>query len=113
MKIFTTNPIIINGVDESSQDLYIPLDGSSSRTEIQMFQDWLDMEYPTWLNGGKLNKGSGYGNFGANTKKAWSTYGAKYTKENPSISKGSSVSTPDTLSASKPPLTKEEKRQGQ
>lgn len=110
MNILTTNPIVVNGKCVSSKDLYIPLDGSSSRTEIQMFQDWLDMEYPTWLNGGKLNKGSGYGNFGANTSKAWSTYGAQYTKENPAITKGGSTKTPDTLPTSKTPLTKEEKR---
>lgn len=110
MNVLTINPIIVNGKRESYNDLYIPLDGSSSRTEIQMFQDWLDMEFPTWLNGGKLNKGAGYGTFGKNTSKAWASYGAKYTKENPTLSKGGSRTTPDTLPASTTPLTKEEKR---
>jgi hypothetical protein len=40
----------------------------------------LDIKYPTWLKGSKLNKGSGYGNFGGNTSSAWSKYGAEYTK---------------------------------
>ena len=48
--------------------------------EIQEFQDWLDGKYPTWLKGGKLAGGSGYGNAGTNTKKAWVKYGAEYVK---------------------------------
>jgi hypothetical protein len=45
---------------------------------VQEFQDWLDINYPTWLNGGKLNKGTGYGNYGGNTQKAFTQYGSAY-----------------------------------
>ena len=47
---------------------------------VKKFQDWLDIKYPTWLKGGKLNKGGGYGNFGPNTSNAWTTYGVDYQK---------------------------------
>lgn len=45
---------------------------------VQQFQDWLDTNYPTWLNGGKLNKGSGYGSYGPSTQKAFTQYGSTY-----------------------------------
>lgn len=48
--------------------------------EIKAFQDWLDIKYPTWVNGKKLNKGTGYGNFGPATKAAYSAYGTAYLK---------------------------------
>lgn len=51
-----------------------------SADEIKAFQDWLDTKYPTWLNGGKLNKGSGYGTFGPSTSSAYTTYGAEWKK---------------------------------
>ena len=47
---------------------------------VKKFQDWLDIKYPTWLKGGKLNKGGGYGSFGTNTSNAWTTYGVDYKK---------------------------------
>ena len=46
--------------------------------KVQQFQDWLDINYPTWLNGGKLNKGKGYGNYGPSTQKAFTQYGSAY-----------------------------------
>jgi hypothetical protein len=46
--------------------------------DVKVFQDWLDANYPNWLNGRKLNKGRGYGTFGPYTKKAWSQYKSKY-----------------------------------
>jgi len=55
--------------------------GADQPKNIKMFQDWLDRYYPTWLKGGKLNKGRGYGTFGPNTKSAWSKYKSQY-KEN-------------------------------
>jgi hypothetical protein len=45
---------------------------------VQQFQDWLDTNYPTWLNGGKLNKGKGYGSYGPSTQKAFTQYGSAY-----------------------------------
>jgi hypothetical protein len=45
---------------------------------VQQFQDWLDTNYPTWLNGGKLNKGKGYGSYGPSTQKAFTQYGSVY-----------------------------------
>ena len=47
-------------------------------TEIKAFQDWLDANYPKWLQNGKLNKGAGYGNYGTNTKNAYKAYGTIY-----------------------------------
>lgn len=46
--------------------------------DVKRFQDWLDVNYPNWLNGGKLNKGRGYGTFGPYTKKAWAQYKTQY-----------------------------------
>ena len=51
---------------------FIEEDKPKNVYEIQAFQDFLDDYYPTWLNGGKLNKGQGYGNFGPSTSKTWS-----------------------------------------
>jgi hypothetical protein len=47
---------------------------------VKMFQDWMDKNYPNWVNGKNLNKGSGYGNFGPSTSKAWDKYGTEYSK---------------------------------
>ena len=57
------------------------LNGGSKPKDVKLFQDWLDNNFPTWLKGGKLNKGRGYGNFGPYTKAAWSKYKNQY-KEN-------------------------------
>jgi len=40
-------------------------------TEIKAFQDFMDRNYPNWFNGKNLNKGTGYGVFDENTKKAF------------------------------------------
>jgi hypothetical protein len=41
---------------------------------VKTFQDWMDTNNSNWLSTGKsLNKGSGYGNYGPNTKKAAGT----------------------------------------
>jgi cytoskeletal protein RodZ len=57
--------------------------------DVKKFQDWMDSKYPTWLKGGKLNKGSGYGTYGPSTQKAWKTYGSEYTTSTKAV-----VSTP-------------------
>ena len=52
---------------------------------VKLFQDWLDLNAQGWATGftnGKLNKGTGYGNFGQRTQKAWKTYGRKYLDRN-------------------------------
>ena len=46
--------------------------------DVKRFQDWLDINKPTWLNGRKLDKGRGYGTFGPYTKKAWAQYKTEY-----------------------------------
>lgn len=46
--------------------------------KVKNFQDWLDTNYPKWLNGKTLNKKGGYGTYGPSTQSAWSTYGTKY-----------------------------------
>jgi hypothetical protein len=48
---------------------------------VKLFQDWLDLNAQDWATGftnGKLNKGTGYGNFGPRTQKAWNTYGRRF-----------------------------------
>jgi hypothetical protein len=48
---------------------------------VKLFQDWLDINAQGWATGftnGKLNKGTGYGNFGPRTQKAWTLYGKEY-----------------------------------
>ncbi len=61
-------------------DYFHSLDASPS--DIKAFQDWMDIKHPYWvLSNGKyvnLNKGAGYGNFGANTKNAWNIFGKEY-----------------------------------
>ena len=49
--------------------------------DVKQFQDWLDINHPNWIKGGKLNKGRGYGTFGPNTTKAWGLYKNEYTKK--------------------------------
>ncbi len=63
-----------------------------NETEIKNFQDWLDTNHPKWLKNGKLNKGSGYGNYGTNTKNAYKTYNLEYTNYL-TTTKGQSAST--------------------
>jgi hypothetical protein len=58
----------------------------SSTTEIKKFQDWMDTIGP-WVKSPsgkyvKLNKGEGYGIFGASTEAAWSKYGNQYLSNN-------------------------------
>jgi hypothetical protein len=50
----------------------------TSTNAIKKFQDWMDTANPTWLNGGKLNQGSGWGTLGKNTKKAWDNFNVSY-----------------------------------
>jgi hypothetical protein len=50
----------------------------NSSDAIRKFQDWMDTANPTWLNGGKLNQGSGWGTLGKNTKKAWDNFNVSY-----------------------------------
>ena len=58
----------------------------NNTTEVKAFQDWLDKKGLKWVkatdenltNGTALNKGSGYGNYGASTQKAYDKYGADW-----------------------------------
>lgn len=50
----------------------------STTAKIEMFQTWLDNNYPKWLKGKKLGRGSGYGKLGPSTKSAWDSYGTQY-----------------------------------
>lgn len=58
----------------------------NNKTEVKAFQDWLDKKGLKWVkatdenltNGTALNKGSGYGNFGTSTSKAYNRYGAEW-----------------------------------
>jgi len=94
LEVKTVNPLIVNGVKESMPSKYLSFDGSGkpvTSAEIKQFQTWLDGKYPTWLNGGKLNGGAGYGTFGPSTTSAWKTYGAEFTA---SLNSGMPMPTP-------------------
>jgi hypothetical protein len=60
-------------------------DGPSN---VKDFQDWLDRKGLKWVgatnsdltNGKKLGQGSGYGNYGPSTQKAWAIYKGEYQK---------------------------------
>lgn len=49
--------------------------------KTKAFQDWMDINHPNWVNGKNLNKGNGYGNFGASTRKAWNLYGDEFNSQ--------------------------------
>ena len=66
---------------------------------VQQFQDWLDVNYPTWLNGGKLNKGKGYGSYGPSTQKAFTQYGSAY--QNSSSNSDGNIQQPETVDKEK------------
>lgn len=80
--IDTNNPSSENSgsSNPSSSDSNNSSSPFKTKEEIQAFQDWLDKYYPSWLNGGTLNKGKGYGNYGVSTTKAYQKYGATYQK---------------------------------
>ena len=57
--------------------------------DVKHFQDWLDAKYPGWVSKyGKLESKPerGYGKYGPNTSRAWSTHKDEYLK-NPEIPK--------------------------
>ena len=100
---YIADDVEYNGADGDTDDFYSGFDASgkpTTKSETQQFQDWLDSNYPTWLNGGKLNKGTGYGTFGHSTTKAWNNYGALFAKSI-GIGSGTPTPTPNTPTPSK------------
>ena len=69
MEIITKYPVYVNKEKVAGED-YLSFD-STNTAQVKAFQNWLDVKYPTWLNGGKLNKQTlkGYGNYGHQLKK--------------------------------------------
>jgi hypothetical protein len=85
MEVITENPIIYIGANDTyDADIFLALDGKNPSL-VRDFQDWMDDNYPTWLNGKKLNKGEGYGKFRKNTQEAYKKYGEQYEKGNRGI----------------------------
>jgi hypothetical protein len=85
MNVVTENPIIYIGANDTyDADIFLALDGKNPSL-VRDFQDWMDDNYPTWLNGKKLNKGEGYGKFRKNTQEAYKKYGEQYEKGNRGI----------------------------
>jgi hypothetical protein len=99
MNIVTNRKVVYdNDYDYSNACGCSGFDGVSkpeNSKETQSFQDWLDVRYPTWNNGGKLNKGAGYGRypFGTQTAKAWKNYGAEFHKARKGFSESMSKTT--------------------
>lgn len=77
--------------DETKPDTKTPSAGGGTTVsmnpigniiKIKAFQDWMDGKHPNWLdNGTSLNKGSGYGNYGLQTTKAWKLYNVEYSSQ--------------------------------
>jgi len=66
------------------QTVILPLE-LKDETGVKSFQDWMDKTYPNWITNkrGKkvsLNQGTGYGNYGKNTEKAWGDHKDEYLK---------------------------------
>lgn len=90
MQIITDRKIIVKDEKSSSACGCSGFDGNGkpqNSAETKMFQDWLDVKYPTWNNGGKLNKGGGYGKypFGTQTNNAWKNYGSEFSSSRASL----------------------------
>jgi hypothetical protein len=120
MDIVTKRKVIYGNVSDYSNACGCSgFDGTGkpeNSKETKTFQDWLDVKYPTWNNGSKLNKGEGYGRypFGKQTSIAWSNYGAEFFNArkkfastlNPAVS---TPPLPNTVSETSP---KGEKKKG-
>jgi len=64
----------------------LPTNPIGEKSDIQKFQDWMDVKHPNWLNNKtSLNKGTGYGNFGSQTNAAWAKYAVEYQKVTPVV----------------------------
>ena len=66
-------PMSIDKINSPSALIY-----STGPKNTKDFQDWLDVNQPTWLKGKSLNKGVGYGTYGDNTTAAYKKYGSDY-----------------------------------
>ena len=87
MKVITNYPVYIDDVRESDADLYMSeypetmsSFDSTKEAQVKAFQNWLDVKYPTWFQGGKLNRdvSKGYGIYNAETKSADEKYGKEF-----------------------------------
>jgi len=74
--VLNPSPSAPNPVPNDNQSK--PLLPFTSSAEIKAFQDWMDINYPTWLNNGRLSKGAGYGNYGSNTSNAYEIHKQEY-----------------------------------
>jgi len=59
-----------------SEQLIVEATGSNpselaTKRQVAEFQDWLDINHPTWYNGKTLNRDGGWGIYGPFTKKSW------------------------------------------
>lgn len=80
MIIKSINKPIVENISNYNTIVYSNATGDLPKN-IKHFQDWMDKVHPNWLNDGtNLNKNvsKGYGNGGAQTKKAYATYGTAY-----------------------------------
>jgi len=90
---------------KNTKPTYVPPIWLQNTFDIKSFQDWLDINYPKWLNGKKLDKKGGYGTLGPKTKVAADSYGTIYLNElkvkNAKIQfpKGQFVTAKNTISA--------------
>ena len=83
-------PFPVTGLDLNtgnyiaSNNFNIPDLDKKDTKAIEAFQDWMDEFKPNWLDNDKsLKQGKGYGNFGDQTKNAWSVFGNEFLGSNP------------------------------
>jgi hypothetical protein len=92
---------------KNTKPTYVPPTWLQNTFDIQSFQEWLNIYYPKWLNGKKLelDKKRGYGTLGPSTKAAADSYGTIYLNQlkvkNAKIQfpKGKFVTAKNTISA--------------
>lgn len=98
MEVITENKIIVIGPqDKYDADIFLALDGKSTKDEVSAFQDWLLVEKGISI--------SVDGKFGPQTKKYWKEYKKEYEGSGP-VTKASKVKKSMT---SKEPDEKEKK----
>jgi hypothetical protein len=108
MRVITSNPIISNNKIVNSDNFYLSAEGdpkmlaSMNKRQVQAFQDWMNIKYPTWYipTKGTLPKDSSkYGDKTDSwTVTAWKVYGDDWYKGAMGIVKATESANPFSIS---------------
>lgn len=96
MNVITSYPVIVDNKKQSPGEYYLNADAGlikGKSQSIKNFQNWLDVNYPTWNVGKRMSMGAGYGTFNSVTEAAWGLYGDRYATE--VLKVGDNLSTTD------------------